>query len=384
MLFRSVGLKLERPLLGWDIGTFEFTSDRIKATAVDFSEFGSMRLKLRTSGSTAKVGRSKAKVTEDGVEWLCKGLRMPIKHRYMSPVVIEFHTRGLANKAAAYSILWLPSIVDNETLQFNLPIYKADNYKRLTQNYIVNPETDKDVKAERVGELVFKGRFKTGLDDDHAHFLQDNDERETLETYEACVSGGLREGIVKREIGEAVEALAMEAYGQARDVDSDSDVENREDATNTHTGTGLHHDPTVDSDPILGSGEVLKDPAHPNNDDWSRAFGDDPAQLIRTKEKLQYAGNKARPNDEDDSTDSGSEEQDMGLIGKVKEYKESKRDLHRKHRGAMQWKPVRTMKAVKNQVKVGVVKAKTRFSMKGREPDIEVAEMFADLANESD
>jgi hypothetical protein len=38
----------------------------------------------------------------------------------------------------------------------------------------------------------------------------------------------------------------------------------------------------------------------------------------------------------------------------------------------MQWKPVRTMKAMKDQMKVGVVKAKTRFSMTGREPDVEV------------
>jgi hypothetical protein len=38
----------------------------------------------------------------------------------------------------------------------------------------------------------------------------------------------------------------------------------------------------------------------------------------------------------------------------------------------MQWKPVRTMKAMKDQMKVGVVKAKTKFSMTGREPDVEV------------
>jgi hypothetical protein len=39
----------------------------------------------------------------------------------------------------------------------------------------------------------------------------------------------------------------------------------------------------------------------------------------------------------------------------------------------MQWKPVRAMKAMKDQMKVGVVKAKTRLSMTGREPDVEVS-----------
>jgi hypothetical protein len=331
-----------------------------------------MRLKLRTGGSTAKVARSKAKVEKDEVEWPCETIKMPVKHRYMSPVVIEFHSRGLRNKPAAYSILWLPTIVDNETLEFKLPIYKADDYKRLTQNVIPIPEKEKDLNAELVGELFFKGRFKTGLDEEHGKFLQDNDQRETLETYEACVTAGLRDGIVKREVGDAVEALAIDAYGQAPDVDSDSNVENAAEATNAHTGLRHLDGPGVDSDATLGSGEVQKDPS--TNDDWSQAFGDDPAQLVRRNGELQTGGNKARPDeDEDDSTDSESEEeQDRGLVARAKEYKENQKDLHRKHRGAMQWKPVRTMKAMKDQVKVGVVKAKTRFSMTGREPDVEV------------
>ena len=37
----------------------------------------------------------------------------------------------------------------------------------------------------------------------------------------------------------------------------------------------------------------------------------------------------------------------------------------------MQWKPVRTIKTMKDKVKVGVVKAK-RFSITGREPDVDV------------
>lgn len=345
-----------------------------------------MRLKLRTGGSTAKVARSKATVEKDEVGWPCESLRMPVKHRYMSPVVIEFHSRGLRNKPAAYSILWLPTIVDNETLEFKLPIYKADDYKRLAQNVIPSPEKEKDVKAEVVGELAFKGRFKTGLDEQHGKFLQDNDQRETLETYEACFKAGLREGIVRREVGDAVEALATDAYGEAPDVDSESDVGNPAEATNAHTGIRHLDGPGVDSDATLGSGESQNDPNYAMNDDWSQAFGEDPAQLVRRKGELQTDGNKARPDeDEDDSTDSESEEeQEPGLIAKAKEYKNNQKDLHRKHRGAMQWKPVRTMKAMKDQVKVGVVRTKTRFSMTGREPDVEVHQIRRHLTDDLD
>ena len=340
-----------------------------------------MRLKLRTGGSTAKVGRSKAKATDNGVEWPCDGLRLPVRYRYMSPVVVEFHSRGVRNKAAAHAVLWLPTIVDNETLEFKLPIYKSDNFRRLTQNFIEEPEKEKDVKVERVGYLEFNGRFKTGLDEDHAKFLSDNDHRETLETYEACVGKGLRGGIVKREVGPAVQKLAADAYGEAPDVDSDSDVDDPGRVTNKSTGTDTagtrrrrRSGPGVDTDATRGSSEAMREPNAQDDEEWSKAFGEDPSVLLREKDRRNEGGNQARPDtDSEDDDDSSDTEESSGIIGKIKDYKKNEKDLHRKHRGAMQWKPVRTMKAMKDQVKVGVVKAKTRLSMTGREPDVEVS-----------
>ena len=379
MLFRSVDLQLEKPLLGWDVGTFEFTCPSILATGVNLSDFSSMRLKLRTGGSTGKVSRSKAKATDNGVEWPCDGLRLPVRHRYMSPVVIEFHSRGMRNKADAHAILWLPTIVDNETLDFKLPIYKSDNIRRLTQNFIEEPEKEKDVNVEGVGYLEFKGRFKTGLDEDHAKFLSDNDHRETLETYEACVAQGLRGGIVKREVGPAVEVLATKAYGETPDVDSDSDVDDPTAATNKSGGaedTGKKRrrgsGPGVDTDATRGSSEAMRDPNAKDDEDWSKAFGEDPSTLLREKDRRHAGGNQARPDTDDEDGDDDSSDESSGIMEKIKDYKKNEKDLHRKHRGAMQWKPVRTMKAMKDQMKVGVVKAKTRLSMTGREPDVEV------------
>jgi len=369
--------------LGWDVGTFEFTSDSIVATGVDSSEFSGMRLKLRTGGSTGKVARSKAKATDKGVEWPCGDLRLPVAHRYMAPVAIEFHSRGVRNKADAHAILWLPTVVDNETLDFKLPIYKSGNFKRLAQNVIPEPEKEKDVKVERVGYLEFKGRFKTGLDDDHGKFLLDNDHRETLETYQACVANGLRGDIVKREVGPTVEKLAMDAYGEPPDGDSDSDVDDPAAATAKSTGIYSNGGPGVDTDASRGSGEALRDPNAKDNEDWSKAFGDDPSALLRDKEGRRSGGKQARP-DTDDEDDSSESDADTGIIGKIKDYEENQKDLHRKHRGAMQWKPVRTMKAMKDQVKVGVVKAKTRLSMTGREPDVEVFRIFNVQTNSTD
>lgn len=334
-----------------------------------------MRLKLRTGGSTAKVARSKAKATEKGVEWPSTDLRLPVRYRYMSPVVIEFHSRGVRNKADAHAVLWLPTIVDNDTIDFKLPIYKSDNPTRLTQNFIDNPEEEGGVKVERVGFLEFRGRFKAGLDEDHNKFLSDNDHRETLETYEACVTEGLRTGIVKREVGPAVEKLATDAYGEKPDVDSDSDVddpkpvgESKEPRRKQRAGPGVR------TEADLGDSESSRDPNN-QDEDWSNAFGEDPSALLRRREGRHPGGNQARPDADgegEDSTSESDEEENSGIVGKIKDYKNNQKDLHRKHRGAMQWKPVRTMKAIKDQMKVGVVKTKTRFSMTGREPDVEV------------
>jgi hypothetical protein len=359
-------------LLGWDVGTFEFTSDSIVATGVDSSSYSSMRLKLRTGGSTGKIARSKAKASEHGVEWPAEGLRLPVRHRYMAPVVIEFHARGIKNKAAAHAIIWLPTIVDNETQNFKLPIYKSDNPRRLTQNFIKDPLQEHDLKCEIIGHLEFTGRFKTGLDDYHAKFLEDNDGRETIETWQACLADGLRGGVVKREVGPAVEKLAMDAYGEKPDVDSDSDIDDAARPTSNSNGTGVGSGPGIETNATRGSGEAMRDITNGDDEDWSKAFGEDPSTLLRRKDGRRMGGNQARPDtDEDDS--SSSDEENTGIIGKMKEYKENQKDLHRKHRGAMQWKPVRTMKAMKDQMKVGVVKAKTRLSMTGREPDVEVS-----------
>ena len=59
-------------MLGWEVGTFEFLSDRIIALGVSGgSRFSNTKLKLRTGGSVGKIPRSSChKFPEkDGVYW---------------------------------------------------------------------------------------------------------------------------------------------------------------------------------------------------------------------------------------------------------------------------------------------------------------------------
>jgi len=110
--------------------------------------------------------------------------------------------------------------VDNEEQDVSLPIWKTDKGMRLTQNYITE-ENFKDIpnlKVEEVGRLQFRGRFKAGTDEDHSHFVTDNDSRETQETWEACHSEGVRDRFVTKELPPAVQELHDQSLTQGRDV----------------------------------------------------------------------------------------------------------------------------------------------------------------------
>jgi hypothetical protein len=60
------------------------------------------------------------------------------------------------------------------------------------------------------------------------------------------------------------------------------------------------------------------------------------------------------------------------VIDRIKSYNQNKKNLHRKQRGALQWKSARTMKAVTDEMKVGILKAQMRVAITEREPDVEV------------
>jgi hypothetical protein len=62
LLFRSVETGLPPQQLGWDVGTFEFTSNRILATGYNANS----KLKLKTGGSSGKIPRTQCQKIEEG------------------------------------------------------------------------------------------------------------------------------------------------------------------------------------------------------------------------------------------------------------------------------------------------------------------------------
>ncbi|KAI9841182.1 MAG: hypothetical protein M1830_007893, partial [Pleopsidium flavum] len=98
LLFRSIETRLPPNMLGWDVGTFEFTSARILA----LNYHSHAKLKMRTGGSSGSISKTQCRslAEGDGMFWdITKkdgknDVRLPVKFRYRSPVVFEFHTAG--------------------------------------------------------------------------------------------------------------------------------------------------------------------------------------------------------------------------------------------------------------------------------------------------
>jgi hypothetical protein len=402
-------------MLGWEVGTFEFLSDHI----VGSGWTSNTKLKLRTGGSVGKIPRHDCHKSEggDGVYWNVsatdgKSLRLPVKHRYRSPIIFEFHVTGKRG-AVAYASLWLQHMTDNEEVPIDIPIWKTKHGNRLVQNYI----TERNVKAketpgledlEEVGRLQFRGRFKAGMDEAHREFVVDNDTRETFETWEACLAEGVRQRVVEAEVPENIQQMHDRSLTDGRDILK---------ATK----------PQEQKKWLDKSGK-----------DWSGAFGDDPRAYTNKKlEKIAEPGRDKPPHDpvlpssDDDDDDEGpvtSSDDDLGIRDATNspggfqkrangrasmgsksssngpresmdtqgtnyttmtedssaspasrrdskwEAKSDKRTETRKHRGLSQWMPARNVKFAKDEGRFGVNKLKKKLGMgpmSGREPGVE-------------
>ena len=418
LLFRSIETRLPPNMLGWEVGTFEITSERLLATGYGHSA----KLKMRTGGSIGYISRTQCqKLPEgDGVYFdLSKNpekneknnsMRLPVKYRYRSPIVFEFHTAN-KRKADAYAVIWLHHLIDNEDTPINIPIWQTSAPARLTQNYITDSNKNNEPGLEdlkEVGRLQFRGRFKAGMDESHERFVADNDSRETFETWAACYAEGVRTKKVDKEVPDRVQTLHDESLTQGRDVlKNASDAEKRKwlakDGADWSGAFG--HDPKAYVDAQgrkrrePGKEDPLHDPHHPDVEDGndeapddSDEDDDDDAQDSSDDLGIQDATNtdsgmangvSSSPKSPDDgraslATQRTGSTQETGISRTTTQdsksvNKQNKRTEERKQRGMMQWKPARNAKFAKDEAVIGLRKLRKSVTggLDGRKPGVE-------------
>ncbi|KAF2205218.1 hypothetical protein GQ43DRAFT_437239 [Delitschia confertaspora ATCC 74209] len=402
LLFRSVETRLPPNLLGWDVGTFEFRSKRILTTGYNHAA----KIRLRTGGSTGKIPRHRAqKLPEgDGYYWDLDAkdgkdnVRLPVKYRYRSPIVFEFH---IANKRKpdAYATIWLQHFTDNEDTDINIPIWQTAHPARLTQNYITEKNCHEEPGLEdlkEVGRLQFRARFKAGTDESHAAFIVDNDSRETFETWEACMTEGVRTRKVDAELPDRIQELHEQSLTEGRDILKQASEEEKKkwlSKTGDDWSGAFGHDPKAYMDLSgrkrrePGVDEPLHDPYHPSDnsdnedsdsDDTTTSSSDDLG--IKDADTAGSADNMGGSDPAGKNSASGDASQNGNApttnTGKTTSKdinKQNKRVEERKERGLMQWKPMRNAKFAKDQGKLGLRKLKSKVTggLEGRQPGVE-------------
>jgi hypothetical protein len=413
LLFRSIETRLPPQMLGWDVGTFEFRSERILALGYNHSP----KLKLRTGGSTGKLSRTHAKKLDegDGYYWDLSAhdgknnVRLPVKYRYRSPIVFEFHTAS-KRKADAYAVIWLQHFIDNEDADINIPIWQTAHPSRLTQNYITEDNCQKEPGLEdlkEIGRLQFRARFKAGTDESHEAFIVDNDSRETYETWECCLTEGVRNRKVDKELPEKVQQLHERSLTEGRDILKNANDEEKKkwlakDGADWSGAFG--HDPKAYMDTQgrkkrePGVEEPLHDPFHPSDDEKNDDSDDDNSDSssdlgIQDGDNTGDAGrmsnggakhratdlspdaprasqSTARTDNTMSTTDSNGT---TGSLSKKDVSRQNRRTEERKQRGLMQWKPARNARFAKNQGMLGLSKLKKKLTggLEGRQPGVE-------------
>ncbi|RPB08324.1 hypothetical protein P167DRAFT_512393 [Morchella conica CCBAS932] len=395
LLFRSVELTLPRQITGWDVGTFEFTSETLIAESYPTVA----KIKLRTGGSTGLIPRKNGAKTQTGaIEWaLVRGkkekqhrIRLPVRHRYMSPITFDFYDSShnpTSRGPDAHATLWLDKLVDNEPTPIRIPIFKTSNSQRFTQNRIESVEDDPSIDLQQVGTLVFSGRFKAGMDEDHERFATDNDSRETFETWAACRSEGIRGTIVHKETNPIIDELHDNSISQMRGDLADFDKGPKDvDETNRLTDrygkdwAGVFEAGKRDLAPEsrYRTTDFNENPNQrgvqpyssliTNRSDYSDSDTDsDSDSEASSDSSYHHVTTVSPPSTEEEPTNSGS----MNPIKSIKAYRENQKTTHRKHRGLMQWKPMRSIAFAKDEMKFAGRKLKAKTKLTGREPDVE-------------
>lgn len=401
ILLRHVETKLPPNMLGWDVGTFEFVSNKIFA-----KDYGRQcKIKLRTGGSTGKITRKAGNLDGKDLSYdisdttFRDGLRMPVKHRYRSPIVFEFHNQGKRG-AAAYAILWLQHLVDNEETDIDLPIWTTKSGARLTQNYI----TEKNWKAKEVpglqdltevGRLQFTCKFSPGIDESHEQFVTDNDSRETFETWEACMSQGVRSRSVSVEVPAETQEKHEKSLIDGRDVLKQADPNERRrwvDREGQDWSGAFGHDPRAYTDSNgrkvaePGRDEPPHDPvtppplkgqssSHPGTQNGTQATTVHNDEAASDSDDSETESSSSwTPSTVSPTADAGSSQASSSQMSQSQINKANRRSEQRQQRGMMQWKPARNAVFAKDEAKFALRKMKKKIGMgdlTGREPDIE-------------
>jgi hypothetical protein len=322
LVWRSVELNLPPHLRGWDYGTLQVRGPVKPKNDLD-NGLTRHRIKIRTNTGRVKL------YPDDGV-WKATGKRGPdelfmaVRKRYSSAMIIEFRKSSIGpDKTLAFAVLWLHELEDDKDETRCLKVWKGKK-ESLRKAQTCCEFDGSDEKDELLGEVELTVRFWRGLSGYHKSFAaksKNHDMRNVMECLDTITDEGLGDD-----------------EGDIDDEDSTTDDTDDEDVSETRRKKLRMHT-NDDSTPSSSDNEGGDDRKHglssasnPSLSDFKKVkniFRNPVDGITEGATKVLAPGH----NDPDDGS--------RGLRGQMRDYKDHHKQLHRKHRGIMQWRAAR-------------------------------------------
>ncbi|TFK23531.1 hypothetical protein FA15DRAFT_705421 [Coprinopsis marcescibilis] len=308
--------------------------------------------------------------------WVTQGrrpyVRLPVKSRYASCVVLEFKKHGGlvgAEQTVAFGTLWLKDVGDDEVVGVEVPVY-LNSHRGVKESDVkgVKYASANADTPDGWGGAVVEGSGGSGSGSGHGHGpgheggdweprkRHDEDEGWGIEALEdkrrgafeplvksenaigmvrleVCFHSGLsgyHEGMAKKDVGmrdvmrilDCVEGI----HGQGKELVSGGETDGS--STTSASETGSRHDDSEtlieDEDDSIGVG-LRRDSMTTFEDEDTKPHG----------RSSDAEGEGGRDIERKSSRKS--------LSGNIKGIQTHQKELHRKHRGLMQWKAARNM-----------------------------------------
>jgi hypothetical protein len=290
-----------------------FTQHRIKIKT------NLMRAKMQPAGDRQEglIGTWKPKRDKQSVF-------LAVRKRYASALIVEFRKSSLGpDSTPAFAVFWLKDIPDEEEKTISVKVWQGGkkNAHRATTSYDYQ---GMDENERPLGEIELTLKFWRGLSGYHKGYA--NKDRNS-------------------DVRNVMEVLDTANDEHQVDDDDDDESDSGSDSDSNHSDTTT----TTTSGP---SRRKLR--SHTNDDssgsdsDEGESKGSNPIKLAKTPiAKAKEVVSKVVDIDGHNDSNDGS----RGARAQVRDYKDHHKQLHRKHRGIMQWKGARTLDWVAGKAK---------------------------------
>lgn len=328
MVWRSVELKLPPNLTGWDYGTLEIKG-AVKSHGQLPHDLTQHRIKLRSSLSKIRM------YPQDG-EWQSRSKKhrdsqfLAVRKRYGAVLSVEFRKSTIGfDKTPAFAVLWLQNLTDEQEETFTIKVWKGskDAVKRATSSCNYHGYE----KGEQpLGEIELSLKFWRGLSGyHHSHAQQSN-------------NGDVR------DVMECLDIIHDEKMDEYSDDESmqDSSEDTETESQYSQRGSPASHRHFKQRD---GQDGETRRRLRTHTNDQSDSEGSDTQSTESgslAKVKAPVTAVKAAASkllDQIEGDHDPANDSSRGVRGQIADYRDHRKQLHRKHRGIMQWKSIRTL-----------------------------------------